>query len=226
MARRPKTDTEPHLDQKRIVLAALELLEEVGLKQLTMRKLAESLGVQVGALYWHVKDKEELLSLLADKISSDIIWHNGDISWREALVVWATNFRVVLCSYRDSVEIFNSSTISTGYNRLQQIEALFDVLGKAGFKDIEIPWMASMIKSYILGSVSEEVRLQKISQEREQTFEELGKNVNEIYQALPAAAFPHMARLAPYLTSPDWEQEFNFGLRVLLDGFTARLSQE
>jgi AcrR family transcriptional regulator len=219
LARRRRQANEPLLDQKRVVIVALELIDKVGLKQLTMRKLSESLGIQAGALYWHVKNKEELLGLIVDEISSKITWPEDELSWKEVITSWARNFRNILHMYRDSVEIFHSSTLSTSYNRFQQIENLFYVLSEAGFNDEDIPWMASMIKNHILGFVSEEVRFKKILEKKEQTLEELGEEANKMYRDLPNNSFPSIARLSPYMTNPNWEREFNMGINVLLNGF-------
>jgi AcrR family transcriptional regulator len=223
LARRKRQANEPLLDQKRIVIVALELIDKAGLNQLTMRKLAESLGIQAGALYWHVKNKEELLGLLVDEISSKITWPEDEISWKEAITSWARSFRNILHMYRDSAEIFNSSIFSSSYNRFQQIENLFYVLSKAGFRDEDIPWMASMIKNHILGFVSEEVRFQKILEKKDQTLEELGEEANKMYQTLSKDSFPSIARLSRYMTNPDWDREFDMGINVLLNGFTVNL---
>jgi AcrR family transcriptional regulator len=222
LARRKKQADEPLLDKKRIVIAALELIDKAGLNQLTMRRLAESIGIQAGALYWHVKNKEELLGLLVDEISSKIVWPENGTSWKEAITCWARSYRNILHTYQDSVEIFNSSTLSSSNNRFQQIENLFYVLSEAGFKDEDIPWMASMIKNHILGFVSEEVRFQKVLEEKKQSSEELREEANKMYQDLPKA-FPSIARLAPYMTNPNWEREFILGINVLLNGFTINL---
>ncbi|MXQ55954.1 TetR/AcrR family transcriptional regulator C-terminal domain-containing protein [Shimazuella alba] len=223
MARRRRQANEPLLDQKRIVVVALELIDKVGLHQLTMRKLAESLGIQAGALYWHVKNKEELLGLLVDEISSKITWPEDEISWKEAITSWARSFRNILHRYRDSAEIFNNSTFSSSYNRFQQIENLFYVLSKAGFRDEDIPWMASMIKNHILGFVSEEVRFHKILEKKDQTLEELGEEADKMYQTLSKDSFPSIARLSCYMTNPNWDREFDMGINVLLNGFTVNL---
>lgn len=53
------------LDANVIGAAALELLDETGLDGLTMRKVASALNVQAPALYWHVKNKQELLDVMA-----------------------------------------------------------------------------------------------------------------------------------------------------------------
>src|SRR4051812_49645631 len=56
------------LTRDAIVEAALALLERDGLQGLSMRRLAQELGTGAASLYWHVGDKEELLSLMLDRI--------------------------------------------------------------------------------------------------------------------------------------------------------------
>jgi len=55
-----------------VVLAALGLLDDAGLDERTMRRLAQRLGVKAASLYRHVRDKDELLVLLADEICAEI----------------------------------------------------------------------------------------------------------------------------------------------------------
>src|SRR5215467_11312951 len=81
------------LDQAQVVRAALALLDEVGLDELTMRRLAERLGVKAASLYRHVRNKDELLVLLGDEISGEIPFPNPSGSWREQLVEAAWNVR-------------------------------------------------------------------------------------------------------------------------------------
>jgi AcrR family transcriptional regulator len=68
--RDPRATRRAQLDRAQVVRAALALVDEVGLDGLTMRRLAERLGIQAASLYKHVKDKDELLVLLADEISA------------------------------------------------------------------------------------------------------------------------------------------------------------
>ena len=56
------------LHREDVIRAAVDLLDEVGLDRLTTRALTTRLGVQPGALYWHVRSKSELLSAIADEI--------------------------------------------------------------------------------------------------------------------------------------------------------------
>ena len=59
------------LDQGAVVSAAFEVLNSVGLDGLSLRLVAERLGVQAPALYWHVHNKAELISLMAATFSED-----------------------------------------------------------------------------------------------------------------------------------------------------------
>ena len=56
------------LDRSQVVDAAWHILQTYGLGDLSMRRLARGLGVQPGALYWHVANKQELLAVLAQRM--------------------------------------------------------------------------------------------------------------------------------------------------------------
>ncbi|MDD9268013.1 TetR/AcrR family transcriptional regulator C-terminal domain-containing protein [Paenibacillus sp. GCM10023248] len=211
------------LDKERIIRHALEQLNALGLKELSMRKIADSLGVKAASLYYHVKDKDELLQLLGDYISDQLAWPEGDMNWKERIIGWAINFRTALLSYRDSVDIFNG-TIATSYGRLRHIETLYGVLAEAGFQDKHIPWLAGMLKNYITSFAAEEARHIDMARSVEGPPEAFGSAYLAVFRSLPAEQFPHMIRLAAYTTGPDEEKEFLYGLGVLLDGFSAQFS--
>ncbi|WP_217585232.1 TetR family transcriptional regulator, partial [Microbacterium sp. GbtcB4] len=67
----PETNPARH-DRESVARAALALLDEVGLADLSMRRIAARLGVQPSALYWHVANKQELLADLADRVTATV----------------------------------------------------------------------------------------------------------------------------------------------------------
>jgi TetR/AcrR family tetracycline transcriptional repressor len=81
----PPTPRRPALDRDQLVRAALALLDAVGFDGLTMRRLAERLGVQAASLYNHVRDKQQLLTLLADAICAEVPGLDASRPWREQL---------------------------------------------------------------------------------------------------------------------------------------------
>lgn len=90
------------MDLERIVDAALELLDERGLPDLSMRAVAASLGVQPSALYWHVRNKQQLLGLIADRIVAEA----GD---GDGLADQVLRLRTALLAHRDGAELVASS---------------------------------------------------------------------------------------------------------------------
>jgi TetR/AcrR family tetracycline transcriptional repressor len=95
-----------NLDQAAIVSAAFEVLNSEGLEGLSVRLVAERLDVQAPALYWHVHDKAELLSLMATTFSQAASLANTDgMTWREKLVLSARHRRRALLKCRDSARL-------------------------------------------------------------------------------------------------------------------------
>ncbi|MFC5407087.1 TetR/AcrR family transcriptional regulator C-terminal domain-containing protein [Cohnella soli] len=210
------------LDQARILETALQLLNEMGLRELSMRKIADKLQVKTASLYYHVKDREQLMQLLLDRICREMVWPEAGLPWQDQIYQWAGQFRKVLLSHRGAVELF-SQTIASGYERLTQIEKLYQLLVSAGFADLQVPWIASMLKNYVLGFVAEEDQLQSIAKDQDVSYEEMGEQVDQFFRQLPEEQFPNMIRLATYTTKTNWENEFHFGLSVLIDGFSVKL---
>src|SRR5262245_23549209 len=97
------------LDQAQVVRAALALLDEVGLDELTMRRLAGQLGIKAASLYRHVRSKDELLALLGDEISGEIPFPRGTGTWQEQLTEIAWNVRRGLLAHRDAARVLANS---------------------------------------------------------------------------------------------------------------------
>ncbi len=93
MARQPERRRRD-LSTEEIVATALDLAAREGSSQLTMRRLADACGVTPMALYHHVADKEELLTLLADRVVGEaLLSTRADGSWQERLVDFACHYR-------------------------------------------------------------------------------------------------------------------------------------
>ena len=91
-----------------VIDAAFVVLDEHGLDGLTTRRLTDRLGVAVGAIYWHVRDKRELLSLLADRIVADAVLArpaDGDRDWGVHLTEAARGMRRAMLAHRDGARL-------------------------------------------------------------------------------------------------------------------------
>jgi AcrR family transcriptional regulator len=138
------------LDRERLVGEALALLDEVGLDDLSMRRLADRLGVTAASFYWYVRDKDELLALLADAISGEMPLPDLNLPWREALEVGARNLRRVALSHRDGARVL-AATMPTGPHRLRAIDALLGVLHRAGFPPGDVTDLSYLYNAYLVG---------------------------------------------------------------------------
>jgi TetR/AcrR family tetracycline transcriptional repressor len=143
------------LDRERLVHVALELLDEVGLDELSMRRLAERLGVTAAALYWYVRDKNELLGLLADAISAEMPLPAPDRPWRSELEALARGARRVALAHRDVARIL-VATLPTGPHRLHAIDAILGLLTRAGFSPTDAADAAYVLTVYGVGFMLDE----------------------------------------------------------------------
>ena len=69
-----------HINRESIIDAALSLLDAYGLGDVTMRRVASSLGVAPGALYWHIANKQALIAALAEEIISPFLGSRSRLS--------------------------------------------------------------------------------------------------------------------------------------------------
>ena len=139
--------------REHIVAAALDLMGEAGLEGLTMRTLAERMGVRAASLYWHIRDKEQLLGLLAEAIVAEVPEPAADLPWRAQLDSFAAGYRRVLQSHRDAarVVIMAQPTAPHLYERLVR------PLLAAGFDgEVAVDACHLLAGTYVPAAVAEE----------------------------------------------------------------------
>ena len=142
-----------------IARAALEALNEVGLDGLTMRVLAKELGVQAPTLYWHVKNKQELLDAMADLLAAEaaegLEAPRRDETWQEWLVALAVRNRRTLLRYRDGARVA-AGAYSSHPAVMRTIELILRTLQDAGFKPATAARAFPVILHYTIGFTIEE----------------------------------------------------------------------
>lgn len=201
------------LDRPRVVAAALALMDQVGLDGLTMRRLAEELGVTAASLYRHVRNKDELLVLLADEISGQVPMIAEGATWEQALTTMALGVRRVLLAHHDAARLL-ASTRPTGPQRMRHIEAALRTLLAAGFSDRDAAWAAYHFNNFVTEFVADEVRLVTAAAAAGMSRGELLAEARTRFRSLPADEFPALTGLADYLASDDADGLFEFGLRL------------
>jgi len=92
-----------NLTKEAIITTALNILDSYGLPDVSMRRIASSLGVQPSALYWHFSSKQDLLAGIADVILADLPPYSGSDLTR--LPLWAARLHALLLNHRDGAEL-------------------------------------------------------------------------------------------------------------------------
>lgn len=147
------------LSRQDVVDAALEVLDRYGLEDLSMRRLADLLGVKAGAIYWHVANKQTLLALVGDEI---LAGRDGpgaepaaDVEPSDGVRSWAHSFRHALLRHRDGAELV-ASTLPVGLGSVDPAGGLVRALRRWGLSDKEARSSSRALVHFVLGHVTEE----------------------------------------------------------------------
>lgn len=143
------------LTREQLVDAAVGILTEFGLADLSMRRLARELDVQVGALYWHVKSKQDLLVDVAARLLGTITPPAPDAGTtpRAAITAMLTELRTVLLPVPDSAEVVQlAQTMAPA--ALQPLTWLRDLLERAGIPADRSGWARHLLLNHLFGSVT------------------------------------------------------------------------
>lgn len=123
-----------------------------------MRRLADALGVQAGALYRYFATKQDLLTAMAERMVggvADAAGPTGDGDWSERVARLARALRTALLAHRDGARVF-AGTHSTGPNTLGFADSLVGVLREAGFDDGEAARALYSVTTFTVGHTLEE----------------------------------------------------------------------
>jgi AcrR family transcriptional regulator len=209
--RREESQRRP-LTRDAIVDAALVVLEREGMAGLSMRKVAEELGTGAASLYWHVRDKEELLSLLLDRIVGEAELPEPDPEhWQERLKELMRSARRLLSERRDAAQL-SLGRIPAGPNSLPVMERNLAVAAASGLPPRVIALATDMFALYV-GAFAYEASLRVPGASPDE--------LREYFRSLPPERFPNLAALADDLTAGDEDERFEFALELLVRGLEA-----
>jgi len=221
MAAKPPAKTERvrgSLQREGIVKTALSLMNEIGLDALTLRRLADELHVQAPALYWHFKNKQELLNemteaMLGSATASFTI--PPDIEWSDWLMALARGLRKTLMSYRDGARLLASAEVSG--SSLVSMDMTLGILVRAGF-DYEQALVGTLtITNFVLGFTFEQQA--SVQSESNEGVEILRKIIED-------RKLPHLAAAFQEVKIPfDSNAEFEASVQLIIESLSMRLAR-
>ncbi|MBF0661536.1 MULTISPECIES: TetR/AcrR family transcriptional regulator C-terminal domain-containing protein [unclassified Rhodococcus (in: high G+C Gram-positive bacteria)] len=192
---------------------AMAILDEYGLGDLTMRKLATSLGVQPGALYWHFPNKQTLLGAMADRILDGVDAEPDSPDWDDALTELAHRLRSALLAHRDGAELV-ASTYASRLTTSRARDAFVAAAQRGGLSRAHAELAGYALLHYVLGhTVDEQSRAQ---------LAELGALTRG--PVSPDVATETAPTSDDDLLDGDPAIRFDFGLTLFVDGIRRRLN--
>jgi AcrR family transcriptional regulator len=202
------------LSRDRVISAAIVLADQGGIESLSMRNLAQELGVVPMALYKHVANKDELLDGMVDVVFGEVEVGSGP-AWRAALRERAISMREALLRHRWAIGLMESGT--PGPANLRHHNAVMGCLRDQAHLSFPMAVHAySVMDSYIYGfALQEKTLATDIPAEAERRRERVAER-----HPSPADEYPYLIEVVVELgkSGYDYTEEFEFGLDLLLDG--------
>ena len=200
------------LDRSLIIDAAFAVLNAEGLDGLSLRLVAGRLGVQAPALYWHVKNKDELSLRLFDHLIGGIDYDPPSGDWRMDMRGMAERLRGRLVGVRDITRLFPEN-YADGPRAVRSMEMALGALREAGLPAAEALHAYGAALSFIVGWSRFEVTRRA------------NARLPRSSGATPLAKLTNLAwAMAGSAGDDDYDEGFRYGVELLIAGLERRLA--
>jgi AcrR family transcriptional regulator len=209
-------DRRPRLTRERVVAEALTVIANDGVQALTMRSLAARLGVVPGAVYHHVRNKQQLQDLVLDNVLAEVDVHvDHALGWTDQLKVLAHRLRRVLEAHPGVAGILKTRD-PLGPHSLALAEAFLEPLQAARFGDRDAGLAFFLLVDYTIGFAVSDTS----TSVNEQRVRDPGTRaqLHQFFRSLPPDQFPALVALGEHVWVDNRDERFTAGLHVLVDG--------
>ena len=199
------------LTRRRVLCAAIKIADDGGIESLSMRKLAQALGVQAMSLYNHVTNKEDVLDGMVEIVAAKIDVPTLGADWKGAMRQRAISHHKMLLDHPWATMLF-VSRINVGPTMLRYIDATIGCLHAAGFSYEMADRAWNAMDSHIYGFTLQALNF---------PFEPLdyAETAEEFLPQIPENEYPFLHALSQQVISGAYNgvQDFRFGLDLILD---------
>jgi AcrR family transcriptional regulator len=215
------------LSVDRIVAAAIAVADEEGLGALTMRRVAERLGVGTMSIYTHVPAKAELIDLMLDTVLAEVAGPDKEPGgWRERLERIARGLRAL---YHRHPWLLHVATTRPpmGPNVIAKYEYELRAVEGIGLTDLEMDAVVTLINDFVHGTVRGAIEAAEVERHTGLTDEQWWyRQAPLLERVLDPARFPLAGRVGSaagqeHQAAVDPDHAFEFGLQRVLDGIEA-----
>jgi TetR/AcrR family transcriptional regulator, tetracycline repressor protein len=208
----------PQLSREVVVNAALAVLETAGGEALTMRKVADQIGVSASALYGYVANKEELVQLVIDRIFREVTIPPTGGDWRQFLKEYA---RAILAMFRrhPGVAGLTLGRVAFTPSMLDLGERMLAELRGGGIPDQVAAFVGDLGSLYVAAYAYEQ-DVTPLAGREDQFVAQFAAWI----RSLPADRFPNTVALAGEMVAGTADSRFEWGLDVLIRGLASYLT--
>jgi TetR/AcrR family tetracycline transcriptional repressor len=210
-----RTGRPRRLTSTQVVAEARRIGAREGVEALTMRRLADALGVLPNALYTYLPDKASILDAVLDDLIGDVERPDPNASPRRGLVSLMASYRSLLLTQPGLIAL-TVSRPQIGPKAIRLREDGLTLLKRAGLSDADAVRAYLALFAYTAGFVAFEAGRPAGERDAEQR-----ADARRVHDSLAADVFPTTRALARRLAKRPGDAEFTYGLERLLDGFAA-----
>jgi AcrR family transcriptional regulator len=205
------------LTRERVIEAAVRIMDQEGLDALTMRRIGRELGVEAMSLYNHVQDKDDILAGICEHVLAQ--FRVADVEdWAEAARIGAREYRRLLRAHPNVITLMTEQKGAfTNPESLRAYEFALEVFHRAGLTGVDAVKAFHAFGGFILGFVTLELGLTLGGEDGQHA-----RGHEEMARLAGAADLPRLREALPYFLDCDDEEQFEFGLDLLIGGLRAR----
>jgi AcrR family transcriptional regulator len=209
------TERRTPLTRERVLRAAVTLADQDGIESLTMRALGQQLGVEAMSLYKHVANKNDILDGIVDIVLGDIQVPATGTDWKTAMRGRSISAHEVLLAH-PWAPVLIMSRFNIGPGMTRYLDATLGRLREGGFSVPAALDAWHTLDSHLYGFTLQQLNLPFAVEQTQQV------SANVLGQ-LPAEEFPHVVEVITEIMRTGREEDFEFGLDLILDGLERTL---
>lgn len=223
----PRRGPRPAISREAIVRAGLDVADTEGIEALSMRKVAQALGIGTMTLYTHVANKDELLDLMDDEVMGEVVVP-GEMpaDWREALSEIARRTARAMLDHEWMGGAMHRRPLP-GPNALMHVEQSLAAVAPLGLDAATAGEILSIVDDFAMGFALREIASRQWRwAEGDEPSPAMDEPPAYLRRLLDSGRYPHLQKVAAEsgFERPG-EDRFERGLQWLLDGIEAALAR-
>lgn len=228
---RPTRGPKPVLNLAAIVAKAVEVADADGLAAVSMRRIADELGVGTMSLYRHVPGKSELLDLMLDGVAGEPFAGRTDSDaalltggWRANLEEFARGAWAQFHRHPWLLQVSQARPIM-GPNEMLGTETILAAIAEIGLSSADTVAVLSTVYGYVSGMARNNVEYAQAAKNTGVSDEDWwGAQAPFLEKVIASGDYPHLTRVSEEGAWDNRDDGFEFGLKCVLDGIEAQLS--